>query len=158
MRKPKVILVLKIKSTLEAFVNKSIKLENIIAYVKEHDIDFIDSKYVLYGRMDTSALNLFLLGGLGALTMKQFVIIFGENQLTLILLTLPGDFKEKAMTILYEDIFKITFKEGILVDVFTFYIEDRKFKVKCNKKIVGMSWQSENLKTCLEHPIMTKHL
>lgn len=139
-------------------MNNSMKLENTTAYVKKHNLDYLSSKYVLYGRKDATAIDSFLLGAFGALTMKQYIIIFGEDQLTLILLSMTGDLKEKFIVISYNDILDISFKKGTIASTFIFYTKEEKHKIKCNKKVIGMHWQSENLKACMEHPIMKKYL
>ncbi len=139
-------------------MNQSTKLENVLDYVKAHDIDFTDSKYVLYGRTDASNTSLFLFGGLGALSMKQYIMIFGENYLTLILLSMSGDFKESFTTISYDDIFDISFKKGILTNLFIFYTDKEKIKIRCNKKVIGMHWQSTNMQSCLAHPAIAKYI
>lgn len=139
-------------------MNNSTKLENITAYAKEHDIDYIHSKYILYGRKDATAIDSFLLGAFGALTMKQYIIIFGKDHLTLILLSMTGDLKEKIKVISYKDIVDISFKKGGLASTFVFSTKEEKHKIKCNNKVIGMHWQNENLKNCLEHPIMVKYV
>ncbi|MCF1685855.1 PH domain-containing protein [Tetragenococcus halophilus] len=139
-------------------MNQSTKIENIIDYVKAHNIDFTHSKYVLYGRTDASNTSLFLFGGLGALSMKQYIMILGENYLTLILLSMSGDFKESFTTISYDDIFDISFKEGILTNLFIFRTDHEKIKIRCNKKIMGMPWQSTNMQSCLAHPVIAKYV
>lgn len=138
-------------------MNQSTKLENVINFVKAHDIDFTDSKYVLYGRTDAANIRLFLFGGLGALSMKQYIMILGESHLTLIRLSIKGDFKENYLVISYDDIYDISFNEGLITNVFTFYTENEKLKIRCNKKILGMHWQKTNMDACLNHPVVAKY-
>jgi len=139
-------------------MNQSAKLENVINLINTHEIDFIDSKYVLYGRTDATNISLFLFGGLGALSMKQYIMILGKSHLTLILLSMKGDFKEDFLVISYDDIFDISFNEGVFTNVFTFYTENEKLKIRCNKKILGMHWQKANMASCLNHPAIAKYV
>lgn len=139
-------------------MNQATQLENIINFVKTHEIDFTDSKYVLYGRTDATNISLFLFGGRGALSMKQYIMILGESHLTLILLSMKGDFKEDFPVISYDDIFDISFNEGVFTNVFIFYTENEKLKIRCNKKILGMHWQRANMDSCLKHPVIIKYV
>ncbi len=139
-------------------MNQSTKIENVIAYVKAHDIDFTHSKYVLYGRTGATNISLFLFGGLGALSMKQYIMVLGENYLTLILLSMSGDFKENFTTISYDDIFDISFKKGLITNLFIFHTDNEKIKIRCNKKVIGMRWQSTNMASCLDHPAIAKYV
>ncbi len=139
-------------------MNQSTKMENIVEYIKVNNIDFIDEKYILYGRKEPTNTSLFLFGGLGALTMKQYILVFGKEHLTLIWLSMTGDFKNAFDVISYNDIFDISYREGMLTNVFTFYMDDEKLKIKCNKKVMGMHWQSTNMNSCLAHPAIAKYV
>lgn len=115
-------------------MNKSSKMENIMAYIEEQDIDYLDSSYVLFGRMDAKGISSALFGITGLILSKQFIIVFGKEHLTLILLTQTGDFKEIYREIPYDDIFHSSVKKGMLFATLKFHTGDEVFKIKCNKK------------------------
>lgn len=136
-------------------MNKAAKMANILKFIEDNDVDFLDSSYIIHG-MDDKRVRSVLFGIYGVLMTNQFILVFGEYDLTLILLTASGNFNEVFRKIPYKDIGVISVRNAIFYKILSFSTPDENFRIRCSKKVIGMGWQKDNLETCLNLPMFVE--
>lgn len=107
----------------------------------------ISQNYV-YAYVMPSDLDSFLLGELSVVNLENFIIVFYENEILLVPLTLNGDFDTNQQPIVIEKsiIDDIKIKKGLLQYKINIITSKGSLKLNCTKKILSNPWQSNNIK------------
>lgn len=126
--------------------------QRIEALVKEIDPQVQVDQNFVYGYADPNLLSSMALGGLSVLTMEYYIVVFAEDQLLLLEVSMGGKLTGNYGAIPYDQIESTKIKRGMLQYVITLKLrgERRALKLKCNHKMLnaermGMGWQKENL-------------
>lgn len=126
--------------------------QQIEALVKEINPQIQVDQNFVYGYTDPKMLVSFTLGNLSVLTMEYFIVVFAEDQLLLLEVSMGGQLTGNYGAIPYDEIESTKIKRGMLQYVITLKLrgERRALKLKCNHKMLnaermGMGWQKENL-------------
>lgn len=127
-------------------LNKASKVENIEGRIEE--IEPNGTGVYIYGYSEPKLLASIAYGKLAYLAESNyFILYFTKDKVILFVLNLLGDFTEEYVTIPYKDIESFKVKSGIIQYVLKIKIknEPKTLKIKCNKFILNMPWQKENL-------------
>lgn len=126
--------------------------QQIESLVKEIDPQIQVDQNFVYGYADPKLLASLALGGFSVLTMEYYIVVFAEDKLMLLEVSMGGKLTGNYGEIPYTEIDSVKVKRGMLQYVLTIKIkgERRALKLKCNHKILnadrmGMGWQKENL-------------
>lgn len=119
--------------------------EDILSYAESLGIT-LDRNYV-YAYTEPTFKSFFFLGVFSILSdLKNFIIAFTQNEIILFGLTFTGKFADVNVRIHWEDVEQLEVKNGIMQDKITVKSKDEsKIVLQVNKRILGRSWQKENL-------------
>lgn len=132
-------------------MNQASKPENIEEFLEDITTDR-QGDYI-YGYSAPKLLASLTYGNLAYLTHSNyFILYFTSDTLFLLTINLKGDFTRDYVTIPYTDIETFKVKKGLIQYVLTLKIKEEKqsLKIKCNKFIVSMSWQKENIQHLID--------
>lgn len=131
--------------------NESLE-ESIIAIVKEIKPNEILNQNYIYGYTDAGMMSTLQYGGLAFLDMAYYYLVFAEDELLLLEVSMGGELTGNYGNIPYNDIESFRAKKGLLQYVLTFKLagEKKLLKIKCNHKMLnaerlGMGWQKGNI-------------
>lgn len=127
-------------------MNQASKPENIQMFLE--DIATDGKGEYIYGYSDPKMLASLTYGNLAYLAnLNYFILYFTSNSLYLLTVDVRGDFTMDYVEIPYTDIESFKAKNGLIQYVLTLKIkrESQSLKIKCNKFIMGMPWQKENI-------------
>lgn len=132
-------------------MNQASKPENIDLFLEDITTDR-QGDYI-YGYSEPKLLASLTYGNLAYLTNSNyFILYFTSDTLYLLTVDLTGNFTMDYVTIPYTDIEAFKVKKGIIQYILTLKIkgEKKSLKIKCNKFIVGMAWQKENIQHLID--------
>lgn len=126
--------------------------ENTEALVKEIDPTVKVDRNFIYGYTDATLMASLVYRSLAALTMEYYIVVFAEDRLLLLEVSMGGELTGNHGEVLYSDIESFKVKKGFLQYVLSIKLKGEKtvLKLKCNHKMMnaekmGMGWQKENL-------------
>ena len=111
--------------------------ESIIALVKEikPNATQLEQNYI-YGYTDAGMMSSLKYGNLAFLDMAYYIMVFGEDELLFLEVSMGGELTGSYGNIPYSDIESFRVKKGMLQYVLTFKLvgENKTLKIKCNHK------------------------
>ena len=126
-------------------MNEAMKIENIETYMKPLDIPV--SQNFVYGYTEPGIMSSFTCGALASFVdMQYYLLFFSSAEITLVGLTMMGQFSDNHIRIPYEDIEYLKVKKGLIQYKIVVKVKgEKKLTFKSNKVIVGIKWQKNNL-------------
>lgn len=126
--------------------------ENIEALVQAIDPEVKIDRNFVYGYTDASILATMAYRSLAVLDMEYYIVVFADDRMLLLEVSMGGSLTGNSEYILYSDIDSFKAKKGFLQYVLSVKIKGVKsvLKLKCNHKMMnaermGMGWQKENI-------------
>lgn len=126
--------------------------EAITSMVKEISPETRINHNFIYGYTDAGMMASLRYGNLAVLDMDYYIVVFANNQLLLLEVSMAGNLTGNYGSIPYSDIETFKAKRGLLQYILTFRLagEQKPLIIKSNRKMLnaqkmGMGWQKENL-------------
>lgn len=136
------------------WMNTASKTENIETLInKILPNSHIDTNYI-YGYSQPGLLESLKYGKFAFLAASNyFIVYFTPTSLVLLSVTTLGDLNGEYANIPIEDIEYFKAKKGLIQYTLDLKIkgEKKSLKIKCNKFIINMPWQKENLNYIIEN-------
>lgn len=126
-------------------MNEAMKIENIKTYMEPLDIPV--SQNFVYGYTEPGIMSSFTYGALASfIDMQYYLLFFSSEEISLVGLTMMGQFSGKHIQIPYEDIEYLKVKKGLIQYKIVVKVKgEKKLTFKSNKVIAGIKWQKNNL-------------
>ncbi|AEB30762.1 hypothetical protein CAR_c21050 [Carnobacterium sp. 17-4] len=126
-------------------MNEAMKIENIEAYMEQLDVP-VNQNFV-YGYTEPGLFSSFTYGALASFVdMKFYLLFFSSEEISLVGLTMMGQFSDHHVRIPYKDIDYLKVKKGLIQYKIIIKIKgEKKLTFKSNKVIAGIKWQKNNL-------------
>lgn len=131
-------------------MSRASKEEDIKALVAEIDPNIELNQNFVYGYTDASIMTSLTYGNLAAVMgMEYFIVVFSDDQLIMLEVSMGGGLTGNYGMIKYSDIETFKVRKGLIQYIITVKItgEKKKLKLKSNKKMLGMGWQKANLES-----------
>ena len=124
-------------------MNEAMKVENLKRFFGDINKPITTNYVSAYE--DPSATSFLILGSLGGVDVKNYIVAFYPDEIVLAPLTLSGDFQGKYITVNKDQIQDISVKKGLMQYKVTLTVDGQKFKLKCTKFTMTSPWQKENV-------------
>lgn len=121
------------------------KLDNIMAFVKETDRNLIDDKNFIFGYVGPKFWKYRVLQAGAVADMKNLLVFFAEGEIILVRWSLSGDFIENISYLDHKDITDFEYKNGLMQTKVIFKYNDAKVVVNTPQVVLTSKWQMTNL-------------
>lgn len=124
-------------------MNEAMKYENIQEYFQQigKEID----QNIVYAYIEPRKRDYLIWGNLVGFKFKYYLAAFYPDEIVLVPLTTMGKFADETITIPKDEINDVRIKKGMMQYKIILFLNDDKLKLKCNKFMLGASWQKENV-------------
>lgn len=127
-------------------MNEAMKKENIETFVKEKGLDIAVDRNCLYAQVDAKLWQYALFQGAAVFNIKHVLLLFGDRKLTIVGVTMSGDFSDTISTIAYEQLSAFKFKKSIMLQsTLSFQLDKDKYVFKIPNVIMVAKWQKDHL-------------
>lgn len=130
-------------------MNEGINKDKLDKKLQELGIESDGSNYLFCMIKRQTFLNILLLG---KLAQKNSIAIFSEKQITILYLTLTGNFTDKCVVIPRHKISNLQFSDGIFLSAsLHLHSQDEDYVMEVPKKVLSAAWQSDNYAHLVKH-------
>ncbi|MEI5989788.1 hypothetical protein A5881_001281 [Enterococcus termitis] len=127
-------------------MNQAMKLDNIMAFIKETNTESIEDKNFIFGYIEPK-FSKYLLFQAGAVAdLKNFLVFFTNEEIILVELNHSGDFTGRINHLERKKIADFKYKSGLTQTKIIFKYDDIRLVLKTPQVVLTSKWQMTNLK------------